>query len=122
MNRRHRGFLLLDAVTGIFVLMMIAAAIAGAVYQHRAGEQRLLQRQQAMTFAEQALTDLQSGEPVDLNPDESTNIEVDRLPDEMDANLSGYRWFAVTARRGGQAVTLHGPAPHDALPEQGVDR
>jgi len=102
------GFVLLDLMTGLFLMAVLAAVLFVGVQTRAKAAARLAESRAAVRSAEAALGELQSGEK---NPLPRAGVAV-RVIDEPSAPApSGYRWVRVEATCARKTAELCGVVP-----------
>jgi len=98
-----RGFLMLDVVVGLAVVVALTIGLTVTLGEHHRALARLRDSASALRLAERALAELQSGQP--LSAPEQATVRVE--PVSQAAEAPGWRWVrvSVTLRRGGAELT-----------------
>ena len=107
---RQRGFLIPEAVLGLALIGVIAAALTIALSRESAAERHMADGRQAVRAAEAALTNLRAG--IDVPATEDVKITVRPVAGAND--VGAWKWVEVTATVRGQTRTLTGLAPEGA--------
>jgi type II secretory pathway pseudopilin PulG len=112
MNKRHRGFFLLDTIVGLIILAILGVVLGKAISWQQRSEQRLADVRMASHCAERTLLELRDGhEPPLLDVDETVRIE----PAIGGAEINGFVWVRVTGSCHRSSVTLLGLAKRGAM-------
>jgi hypothetical protein len=106
MNMRHRAFMTLDAMAGLFLLASLATALAVAGNMRAKTALRLSDQRKANAAAQEALANLQSGGAAKV-ADESAKASVRYTG----PRLGKSEWVEVTVEREGRHASLTGLAP-----------
>jgi hypothetical protein len=103
-RRRQRGFLAVDAVIGIGIVLVLLMMLSAAIAKERHAERGMADRRAAVRQAETALFELQAGEAA------PPGVRMEKLPDAAPA---GYAWMRVTEPAAGDlpAANLVGLVP-----------
>src|SRR3712207_4039456 len=92
---RRRGFVSVDAVIGLGIVAVLAAALAVAVNRKQHAADRLADMRDASSAAEHALAQMQTG-----GAPAFTGVQVERQQPGDDAAVpAGYVWVRVRAER-----------------------
>lgn len=97
-----RGFVLIDAIAGLALLMTLSVVLAVTIGQRQRASARLSDTRQAARLAERTLIDLQYNRAVAADP------QVVVTNGEPVAGAPALRWTSVTATVNNRTVTLHG--------------
>jgi type II secretory pathway pseudopilin PulG len=102
------GFVLLDLITGLLFLAVLAAILFVGIQTRAKGAARLAESRAALRSAEAALGELQSGE---TKPPPRAGVEV-RIDDDPETSAPiGYKWVRITATCAGKTAELRGVVP-----------
>ncbi len=108
----HRGFMVMDAVLAMGILIAVMGGLALGIAQYRKASDQLLQRRQALYLAQQVLHCLQN----DAALPDTSGVAVTFTYDEKSPPLAnGLTWLKVQARLESQTVELTGPVNIRAL-------
>jgi type II secretory pathway pseudopilin PulG len=112
MNKRCRGFFLVDTIFGLIIVAILGVVLAKAInWQQRSG-QRLADVRAASRCAERTLLEIQQGhEPPSLDAGETVRIE----PAIGGAEINGLVWVRVTGSCNRSSVALLGLAKREAM-------
>ena len=105
----RRGFMVADALTGLFLVVALAVALTAALSSQRRAAPRLADERQAVRVAERELLNLQTGAAP--QPTLSTDVTVEMKSLAEPAAPSGKQWARVTARVRGREANLVGLVP-----------
>ena len=111
-NRRRRGFMLLDVMTGFFLLTAIGTALVVVQSARHRTAARFADTRSAIHLAERALSELQGRGPMPKALDDA-RVEIHPLPG--DAPIPGMKWIQIRAIVHGQSASLCGLVPAAAL-------
>jgi type II secretory pathway pseudopilin PulG len=106
--RRRRGWVFIDAITALAIVLIMLAVLATAVSRQRRGAERLAETRAAVRMAEDTLTALQSSVPPPAAPQ---GVTVTVHPTEVQPALpapAGSEWVEVTIAMNGRSTTLSG--------------
>jgi type II secretory pathway pseudopilin PulG len=110
MGAQRRGLVLLDALGALLIIGVLATVMAVAVSQQARGLRSVEQGRQALTIAQRALADLQTGARPQEG-DEQTRIQVSVLDAEAP---EGRIWVRVVVTHGSSTSELTGVVPRKA--------
>lgn len=115
MRKRHRAFMVMDAIVGLAILALLGVIVAGELTWHARAAKRLANVRAAAQLAESALFDLQQGhQPSTAQGTDQIKVEQLSGGDPM----SHRSWVRVTATLDGQSAALVGLVNADALGEK----
>jgi type II secretory pathway pseudopilin PulG len=112
-QRRRRGFLLIDAVVAMGIILLLTLVLTVAVTRQQRTTAKLADTRDAVRLAEQTLTALQAGEPAPAPPEGSV---IDILPAGPVKEAAGLAWVTVRVTHHGRSATLVGLARAAAAP------
>lgn len=105
---RSRAFLMMDLLTGLFLLAVLSGALFVAVQARAKGAARLAESRAALRSAEAALGELQAGA---AQPSRREGIEFHVIDEPQTRAPSGMRWARVEAICAGKTASLRGVVP-----------
>ena len=112
MNKRHRGFFLLDTIVGLIILAILGVVLGKAISWQQHSGQRLADVRAASRCAERTLLELQQGhEPPSMDTGETVRIE----PAIGGTEVNGFVWVRVTGSCNHSSVTLLGLSKREAM-------
>lgn len=115
----RRAFTIVEMMVALSVVMIVAVVFSNGLNQLRRGERILGHRRAAMRLAEDVLTRMQTGLPIDPEPARGS-FTIRWLDDPGPAE--GWRWVEVNASVEQRVERLIGPAPLAYMPgENGED-
>ncbi|CAN5465913.1 hypothetical protein BH09PLA1_BH09PLA1_16810 [soil metagenome] len=101
----RRGFLLMDMMIGMVLLVVLATVLAVGVRSRQRGAMHLLESRAAIRSAEAALFELQAGAN---EPTPRRGVEVRVIDDRSGNAPAGHRWVRVEAYCNGRSASLVG--------------
>jgi hypothetical protein len=102
---RTSGFLTLDVLAGIFLLMALAITLAVSANLRQRSAQRLAEQRQALAVAQEVLVNLRSSGQSSTS-DTAAQVSVERTG----RRLADLEWVQVTVIREGRRASLLGLA------------
>ena len=114
-HRRRRGFLAIDAVMALAIVMILTMALTVAVTRQNLASQKLAETRAAMRLAEATMIALQTGQTPPAAPT-GASVRVQRLdaPGEVPR---GCAWTTITVTLNGRATDVTGIVRADAIKE-----
>jgi type II secretory pathway pseudopilin PulG len=112
-KNHRRGWMMLEAITAVCLLSMMAMLLTVALRQQERGLKQLAEARAASRAAEAALTAMQSGQSRAVVESGEAKISVTELPEPSDA--AGMEWVRVHADLAGRQAELIGLVPRQAM-------
>jgi hypothetical protein len=111
-QRRRGGWVILDTVCGLLVLVTLTATVAASLIRQHNGERKLADTRAAMRLAEETATALQLGEaPPTLDENAAIEIAPLRPADGMPVKS----WVRVRVTQNGRSASLIALVRADAI-------
>jgi hypothetical protein len=100
--------MILDLLTGLFLLAVLSAVLFVAVQARTKGAARLAESRAALRTAEAALGELQAGA---AQPSGREGVEIRVMDEPQSKAPAGMRWVRVEATCAGKTASLRGVVP-----------
>jgi hypothetical protein len=110
-RRRHRAFVLLDALGAVVIVTALGLSMLYAMRGYRAAMTKLNDAQQTILIAETTLVKLQAGDPPDPVPRDDIDTTITIQPLDEGHLLPGRRWVRLRVEHRGHEAELIGVVP-----------
>jgi type II secretory pathway pseudopilin PulG len=104
-RRRRAGWIMLDMITGLIILLVLIATFSAALLRQQRGQQKLADTRAAMRLAEETASLLQLGQAPPAPP-EGESIEVVPLSSPDQTPPAGHAWVRIRVTNNGRTATL----------------